>query len=202
MPPLSSSQQFRRQNAKCQVPSAAFSTSIICLCRICVLLHGQLFDAASAQLIHVCTAIWHAVDPSFEPGIAVCFCFRLLVILAEESIVAIVVALHRGWMRAVGTMHHRAHHESGDDRAIGIARDYFRLNDFFRHNDDPFGGTNTLEHHAEVAPAVGVSIAVGALHMDDSDIRIQRTYCPQWFLGSKRREYLIEKMIFLGHIAA
>ena len=77
-----------------------------------------------------------------------------------------------------------------------------RLNDFFRHHDHALGGANSFDHHAEIAPAVGIAFAIGTLHVNDGDVGIERTNRPQGFPRLERRKYLIEEMIALGDIAA
>src|SRR5712692_845798 len=167
-----------------------------------VLLNAQVVYTARAQLVHICAAICDSINPAFQPGIAVCIGLRLLVVLAEECIVTLVVSLHRRGMRAVGTLDHRIHQEPRNHGAIRIAGYDLRLNHLFCDDDHALGRTNSLDHHAEVAPAVRIAFAVGTLHVNDGDIRTQRAYRPQRLLLRKRRKYPIEKMISLGHVAA
>src|SRR5689334_4946749 len=97
------------------------SISIIRLRRICVLLDAKLIDAAAAQLIHVLPPVVNTVHPTSQPGLAVSLRFCLLMILAEECVVALVASLHRRWMRSVPALDHRRNQKAGNHRAIGVA---------------------------------------------------------------------------------
>src|SRR3954447_14404889 len=104
-------------------------------------------------------------------------------------------------MRTVGTLDYGIDQKTGDDGAIRIAGDNLRRNNFFGNDDYALGGAHSFDHDAEVPPAVSVAFGVGALHMDDGHIGIQRPHRPQRLLRSEGREYLIEKMIALCGIA-
>ncbi len=73
---------------------------------------------------------------------------------------------------------------------------------FFGDHDHPLGRAHAFDHDAEISPAVSVTFRIGALHMNDSDIRIQRPHRPQRFFSPERRKYLIEKMIAFGGIGS
>src|SRR5581483_8372724 len=105
-------------------------------------------------------------------------------------------------MRAVRTMDNCAHQKSGNHSAIGIAGDYIGIDDLLRHHDHALGGTDALEHHAEIPPAVGVAVAIGALRVDDSDVWADGAYRQQRLFALKRGKYLIEKMIVFEHVTS
>src|SRR5581483_11851450 len=100
--------------------SAEYSISIIHLRGIGVLLDAEFVDAAPAQLVHVSAPIFNPMYPAIQPGVAVLFCLGLLVILAEEGIVALVVSLDRRGVRAITTFHHRVDQETGDHGAVRV----------------------------------------------------------------------------------
>src|SRR6266704_4038109 len=142
------------------------------------------------------------MDPLLLPDITLCFGFCLFVILAEKCIVSIVISLDWGWMRAVRALDYGVDHEPRDCGAVGVAGDCFYVDNFFGHYDDPLGCAHAFWHHAEISPAMRVAFGVGALHVDNRDIRIQRSHCPQRFLRREWGKDLIEKMIAFGAVAA
>src|SRR5437016_13587907 len=74
-------------------PYVCFSISKICCGSVRVLLYSEIFHATAAELIHVPRAMLHAINPAIQPVITVSLCFRLLVILAKECIIAFVISL-------------------------------------------------------------------------------------------------------------
>src|SRR3954465_766967 len=135
-----------------------------------------------------------------QPCIAVLLCFCLRMIFAEEFIISVVVTLHRGRVRSVGTFDDGVDQKPRNDSAIRIAGNKLWLDNFFGHDDHPLGSAYTLNHDTEISPAVCVAFTIGALNMNDSHIGVQSANCPQRFLGRKWRKYLIEKMISLCSI--
>src|SRR5215472_9140893 len=91
-------------------------------------------------------------------------------ILLKGGIVTLVVSLHRRGMRAEGALDYGGDQKSGNDGAVGVAGDDLARNDFFAGDDDVLGGAHTLDHDAEVAPAVRVALFIGALHVHDGEI--------------------------------
>src|SRR6185437_7743791 len=117
----------------------SLSVPKIRLRRIRVLLHAQIFYTASAQLVHVRLTVGKAVHPALQPGVAVRLSFRLLMILAEESVVAPVASLHRRGMRSITALDHCADQKSGNDGAIRIARNHLGIHNLFRNHNHPSG---------------------------------------------------------------
>src|SRR5581483_4258138 len=153
-----------------------------------MLLDAKFVDAARPELFNIGCPIRYSVNPALRPTFKICFRLSLFMILAEERVVALVIALHRRGMRAERTRHHRSHQKAGDHSTIGVAGNDLRVNDLFRHHDHVFCRPHALDHHPEIAPAVRVAVAVGALHVNDGHVRIDRAYCEQRLLPFKRRE--------------
>src|SRR5581483_1644732 len=160
-----------------------------------MLLDAKFVDAARPELFNIGCPIRYSVNPALRPTFKICFRLSLFKILAEERVVALVIALHRRGMRAERTRHHRSHQKAGDHSTIGVAGNDLRVNDLFRHHDHVFCRPHALDHHPEIAPAVRVAVAVGALHVNDGHVRIDRAYCEQRLLPFKRREDAVEKVI-------
>src|SRR5207253_10968361 len=93
-------------------PTCASSISKICCGSVHVLLYSEILHTTAAELIHVRRAILQTINPAIQPGITVGFCFRLLVIMAKECIIAFVISLYRRGMRPVPALHHRIDQKS------------------------------------------------------------------------------------------
>src|SRR3989475_10298763 len=126
-------------------PYVCFSISKICCGSVRVLLYSEIFHATAAELIHVRRAILHAINPAIQPGVAIGFCFRLLVILAKECIIAFVISLNWRGMRPVPALHHRIDQKSWDQRSIGIAGD---------HLGSTISSTTTITRFAARTPSI------------------------------------------------
>src|SRR5579864_8355796 len=121
-------------------------------------------------------------------------------VLVKEIVVTTVVALHRRWMRAIGTLDNGIHQKSGNHSAIWVAGNDFRLDNLLRYHDHAFCCTHTFEHDSEIPPAVRVTFRVSALNMNNGDIWIQRAHRPERFFRRKWRKYLIEEMIAFDRV--
>ena len=84
----------------------------------------------------------------------------MLVILAEESVIALVVALHGRWMRAVPAFDNRVHEETGNNGAVGIAGDHLGLDYFFGNHDHALCGADSLNHDTVISPTMRVAFGV------------------------------------------
>src|SRR5579872_4043650 len=151
----------------------------ICLSGVGMLLYTELLDAATAELIHVLTAVRQAIDPSRQPGVRIRLGFCLFVILAEKGVVALVIALDWRRMRAVWGFNDGVHQETGNDSAIRVAGDDFGFDDFFSDHDNSLGGADAFDHDAEISPAVRIAITIGALHVHNRDIGSERAHGPK-----------------------
>src|ERR1700745_1100795 len=100
-------------------------------------------------------------------------------------------------MRAEGLVHNRRYEKSGDHRAIGIASDYFPLNNFLRNYNHLLRSTHCLQHHSEVSPAMSIALSVGALHVGDGYIRHDSADRKERLLWFKRGNNLIKEVIAL-----
>src|SRR5438445_1256171 len=176
--------------------------SIVGRDRIGMLLHAQFFNPACTQLIQIGAAIAHAVYPARKPRIIVAFRFRLLVILPEERVIAFVVTLYRRGVRPQRRLHHGVHQKSWNNRAVGVTGDHLRLDNLFRHDNHTLSRTYSFQHDSEITPAMRITVAIGALHMHDRDIWIQRAHRPQRLFAFKGRENLVEEVIALRYIAS
>src|SRR5438105_4343699 len=119
----------------------------------------------------------NAINPSLQPRIGIRLSFRLLVVMAEKSVVALVVALHGRRVRPVPALDHSVDQKSGNHSAIGIARDYVSINNFFGYHDNSLRRPNRFDHHSEIAPTMRVAFTISALQMNDGYIRRQRPHC-------------------------
>jgi hypothetical protein len=111
-----------------------------------------------AQLLPVGSAVGQAVDPFVQVG-------RRLRRLADlvpfqvEIVVAVVVALGVGGVRAVGHVADRIDDKLGDQGAVGVRADDIFIDNLFGGQDDVLGGKGGLFLLADDAPQVGVACA-------------------------------------------
>ena len=77
-------------------------------------------------------------------------------------------------MRAPRLVNHGRNEKSGNQGAIGVGSDYFRLDNFFGDDDHAARGARAIHRDAKIAPHVRVAITVGALHLNDGDVGFQR----------------------------
>ena len=138
--------------------------------------HGQRFDAGSAEVFPILGAIGHLRDPARQPILEILEAASLFVVLSEKSVVATVIALDGRRMRAAGFAHDRRDKEAGDQSAIWIRRNHAGLDNFFRHHNHLARGARSIHGYSQAAPNVRITLRVGALHVEDGDIRTQRAH--------------------------
>src|SRR5215469_1044585 len=178
------------------------SVSIIRCRGIRVLLHSQISNPRFSELFHILRAIGYVKDPTLGPVCEVSRCFGLSVVLPKESIIALVISLHRRRMRSIWTLHHRRHQKAWNYRPVRIAGNHlFSHNPLSRENHF-LRRTHAFQHHAKIPPTVRIALSVGTLYVNNRYVRLNGSYCKQRLLGLKRRDDLVEKMIALGNIAA
>jgi hypothetical protein len=92
--------------------------------------------------------------------------------LPGKSVIAVVIALGVGWVGAVGHMADRATMKAGDQGAVGVGADDASSTISSAVRITRFGGKGGFLLLADDAPDMGVAIRVGALDVDDGDIRV------------------------------
>src|SRR5258708_5676526 len=102
-------------------------------------------------------------------------------IILEEGVVTLVESLNRGWVSSVRTLDDCVHQESRDHCSVRIAGNHLSIYNFFCNYDDSLGSTNSFNHDSEISPAMRVALAIGALHVHDSDVRNQGAHGPESF---------------------
>src|SRR5215471_7562079 len=128
----SPSLSWREPRSPDHVRSRRFSVSVVCDRSVSMLFHTQSLDAAVSELLQISFVIGNTENPALCPTVEFSRCFGLRVILLEESIVTLVVALHRRGMRAARTFHHSRNQKGGNHCAIGAAGDHIFRHDLFR----------------------------------------------------------------------
>ena len=106
--------------------------------------------------------IFQAVNPFIEPGQNRRVILGKLVPGQVRFIVAVVVALNIGRMRAVRFMNHGIDDQPGNQGTIGIGADHRFVHQFFDHHDDMLGGKRDFLLHAEQAPQLRVALRLSA----------------------------------------
>ncbi len=76
-----------------------------------------------------------------------------------------------------------------------------RLDNLFRYDNHFACGTRAIHGDSQAAPEVRIALRVGALRVQDRDVRTQRAYGDQFFFADGRGE-LAQVAIFLQQIAA
>src|SRR5690242_17763413 len=99
-------------------------------------------------------------------------------IMAKKGVITLVATLHWRRMRAIRTVDDGIYQNAGYYGAIRVARNHIWRNHLFCHNNHPLCRAYTFNHDTEISPAVGVAVRVGALHVDDGHIRVQRPDSP------------------------
>ena len=117
-----------------------------------------------------------------------------------EIIVAPYISLRRRWMRPEGRMDDARHQKSGNERSIRITENDVVIHDFLTGEDHFFCRECRFAHYAEVAPDVSVSCGVGALHVEDSDIRMDSPDREQFLPGEGAADR--QKLRALAEIAS
>src|SRR5262249_60972060 len=112
---------FRLHAITAMTTIQAILIPIISRCRVSMFLHAQVRQAVLTQLTRVGCAIGHGENPLPGPSVVVCLGFCLGMILLEEGIVALVIALYRRRMGDVMALDHRRNKKSCDDDAIRCA---------------------------------------------------------------------------------
>src|SRR2546427_626904 len=75
---------------------------------------------------------------------------------------------------AAGLLDHRADNKARDHGAVGIAADHVIGDDLLADDDGATGRIGGLDREPEVAPQVRVARGIGALDMDDGNVRLDR----------------------------
>lgn len=96
-----------------------------------MLAHAKRGKPFGAHLLEIFRPVAYLQNPFREPAFEVFDPARLIVIGAEKRVVAPIVALHGGRMRASGFMHNSGNQKPRDQRAIRVRGDYSRLDNFF-----------------------------------------------------------------------
>ena len=103
-------------------------------------------------------------------------------------------------MRAERLVDDGVDNEPRDDRAVRIRSDHARRDDLFDDGDDALGGEGGLLLAAEEAPHLHVPLVVGALRVDDRNVRVQRRHRPDRAVAV-RTLHLPNQRIHRGEIA-
>src|SRR5207248_7719048 len=101
---------------------------------------------------------------------------RLRRVLAIEGMVALEVALDWRRMRPTGLVHDGDDLRLRKDDAVWIAERDLRGDHLLAGDDDPLGGEARLLGDAERAPRMRSPELVGALDVDDRDVRAHRLH--------------------------
>ena len=121
-------------------------------------------------------------------------------ILEIKIIISASVSLGRRRVGAEGLVDDAGNHESGNHVPIRVTQNHVVIDDLFTSKNDPFRGEARFAHDAEIAPRVRVAFAVGALHVQDGEIRLDGANGQQLFVGERAANR--GKLIFASKIAA
>src|SRR5437868_11186761 len=121
---------------------------------------------------------------------------------AEELVNTAVIALYRRWMRTEGFVHYCSSEKSGNDGASRITCDHVCRDNLFGDYDHPLGCTHSLQHDAEISPAMRIAFSICPLHIDDSYIRNDGAHRQQHLLRFKRGNDLVKEVVPFWDIAA
>src|SRR4030095_13951237 len=117
-----------------------------------------------------------SITPSMEPGQNRRVILGKLVPGQVRFVVAVVVALNIGRVRAVRLMYDGIDDQPGNQGTIGIGTDHRFIDDLLHYDDDVLGGKRYFLLHAEQTPQLRVPLRIGALRVEDGDIGIERRY--------------------------
>src|SRR5258706_3189556 len=146
-----------------------------------IALGTQLLDTLWAEQRKNLGVIGDAENPLVEPLLEPRASSAFLVILEIEIVIAPRITLCRRRMGAVGLVNHAGNHEAGNYRAVGIAENYLVLDNFFTRENDLLRSEGGFAHDAEIAPDMGITVDIGALHVKNRDIRLERAHRQQFF---------------------
>src|SRR5258706_13437621 len=141
-----------------------------------IALGTQLVDTLLAEQRKILVVIGDAENPLVEPLLEPRASSAFLVILEIEIVIAPRITLCRRRMGAVGLVNHAGNHEAGNDCPVRIAKNYLVLDNFLAGENDLLRGEGRFTHDAEIAPDMGITIDIGALHVKNRDIRLKRAH--------------------------
>src|SRR4030042_870951 len=123
----------------------------------------QALPALFTQFLQILCTVLHIRRPLAHPFGIPFHRSRCAMILAVIFMIAIVIPLHRRWMRAARFADDRAYLETWRKHAIGIADDDLMRDNFFRDDDDALTCERGLFADAQVSPRMRIPRLVRAL---------------------------------------
>ena len=107
-----------------------------------------------------------------------------------EVVIAVVVPLRVGGMRAPRLDHHGAHDHGRNDRPVRIGADDLLIHELLGDDDHTLRREGRFLLHAHEAPHLRIPRRVGALRVNDRDARVQRGDGGQGFPRVRTRHRL------------
>src|SRR5262249_47199724 len=133
-------------------------------------------NSLRTQLLDVRRTAIEVVDPLAEPRLDGSLVARDPVPVEVEPVVAVVRPLDVRRMRPERLHDDRIDDEPGDDRAVRVRLEPGFVRDVLDEDYDAIGGERRVLLTAEEAPVLGGAGGVGALGMDDRDVRLERRH--------------------------
>src|SRR5216683_2187893 len=134
---------------------------------------------ANAQRVHIdlfqiARTVGHVQYPAPEPARKAILGARLLRVVAIERVVALEVSLHRGRVRPARFMNNGHHLGLRQQDPIWIAEDDGRIDKLLAGDDHLFRGQPSLLGDSQRPPDMRAPHPIGALRVDDGDVRPHR----------------------------
>src|SRR6266571_927345 len=143
-----------------------------------------LFDSQSAypfltQFRDILRASCYLQNPFLKPVLETLQGACPHMIFVVKRMIAVVIALHGGWMRSPGFMHNGTYFEGWPQHSIRVAHNDLAGYNLLGNQNDISCCKHCFLAQADIAPEVGIAIFIAALHMDDCDIRLNGWYQQQ-----------------------
>ena len=157
-------------------------------------------DPLGAELLDVVGTAAEVVDPLAQPGLRRGLVAADRVPLAVEVVVAVVGTLDVRGVRPERLDDDRVDDQTRDQGPVRVGADHRLVDELLDDDDHPVGGEGGLLLAAEEAPHLHVPLFVGALRVDDGNVRVQRRHRPDRAVAV-RTLHLPNQRIHRGEIA-
>lgn len=115
-------------------------------------------------------------NPFLQPAIKPLRRTAFLVVQEIKIVIAPCEALSGGRMGAERLVDDAGDNEPRYHRSIRVFDDDVVIDQFLAGENHLAGGQRRFAHHSEIPPNMGITLAVGPLHVEDSDVRTNGAY--------------------------